>query len=278
MEQPIMRRSGESVGADVPWRRSVGAIDVHYLPQVGSTQDELKPLIAAGAPHLTMVTAGAQQAGRGRSGRSWSSPPGNLYTSTLLRPQPGWSSPLHVAFVAALAAAETVEAFVGARAPVQIKWPNDILVYGGKIAGILLESGNARLEGERLAVDWLALGVGINVASRPETGLYPTMCLADFAPPVPDLDAVLERWCTALAWQLEAWERDGFPDVRRRVLLRMAGLGEEISVRLGDGVEGRISGRLEDLDPDGALVLATPEGRRRITAGDVFLAGSAAVA
>lgn len=262
-------------GLDTPWRRTIAGVDVRYLPSTGSTQDELKALIPGGAPHLSMVCAGEQRQGRGRSGRTWSSPPGNLYTSTLLRPQPGWESPLHAAFVAALAVAETVEAFAGSRVPVQVKWPNDVLVYGGKIAGILLETGNARLEAGRLAVDWLALGVGINVASRPETGLYPTMCLADVARPPPDLDAVLERWCTALAWQLDAWERQGFADVRRRVLLRMAGLGSEVSVRLGDRDQGRVSGRFEDLDPDGALILQTETGRRVITTGDVFLGSGA---
>ena len=256
---------------DAPWQRTIDGVDVRYVPATQSTQDDLRALIAEGAPHLTMVTAGRQMMGRGRAGRSWASPPGNLYTSTLLRPQPGWSSPLHVAFVAALAVAETVEAFAGARAAVQIKWPNDVLVYGGKIAGILLETGNARLLGGTLAVDWLALGVGINVGSRPETGLYPTMCLADFGAPAPGVDDVRARYCTALVWQLDAWEKGGFADVRRRVLAQMAGLGETVSVRLGDRTEDRVSGRFLDLDPDGALILETPEGRRTITAGDVFL-------
>ncbi|MGF1624521.1 MAG: biotin--[acetyl-CoA-carboxylase] ligase [Alphaproteobacteria bacterium] len=260
--------------SDQGWRRTIDGIDVRFVPATESTQDDLRALIGEGAPHLTMVTAGEQRKGRGRSGRSWVSPPGNLYTSTLLRPQPGWSSPLHVAFVAALAVAETVEAFVGARAAVQIKWPNDVLVYGGKIAGILLETGNARLIDGALAVDWLVLGVGINVASRPETGLYPTMCLADFGVPAPDVDAVRARYCTALVWQLDAWERSGFSDVRRRVLALMAGLGEEVSVRLGGGADAQVSGRFIDLDQDGALVLETAAGRRTITAGDVFLAGA----
>lgn len=264
--------------SDAPWRRTIDGVDVRYAPSTDSTQDDLKALIAAGAPHLTMVTAGEQLKGRGRSGRSWASPPGNLYTSTLLRPQPGWSSPLHVAFVAGLAVAETVEAFVDARKPVQIKWPNDVLVYGGKIAGILLETGNARLEGSALAVDWVALGVGLNVASRPETGLYPTMCLADLTDPKPGVDDVRARYCTALAWQLEDWAAHGFAEVRRRVLARMAGLGEEVSVRLGDRPEDRVVGRFRDLDDDGALVLDTAAGPRTITTGDVFLGGTAPVA
>lgn len=265
-------------GIEGSWRRVIDGVDVHYAPTTESTQDDLRILIASDAPHLTMVSAGEQLKGRGRSGRSWSSPPGNLYTSTLLRPQPGWSSPLHAAFVAALAVAETVEFFVNARAPVQIKWPNDVLVYGGKISGILLETGNARLVEGTLAVDWLALGVGINVVSRPETGLYPTMCLADFGDPVPSVDVVRERYCSALVWQLEAWEARGFADVRQRVLGRMAGLGEPVSVRLGERPEDRIGGRFCDLDPDGALILETDTGRRTVTTGDVFLGDVAPVA
>ncbi|MEZ5670611.1 MAG: biotin--[acetyl-CoA-carboxylase] ligase [Alphaproteobacteria bacterium] len=261
--------------ADAPWRRLIDGVDVHYRPATDSTQDDLRAMIAAGAPHLTMVSAGEQRRGRGRSGRSWASPPGNLYTSTLLRPQQGWSAPMHAAFVAALAVAETVEAFVGARAPVRIKWPNDVLVYGGKIAGILMETGNARLAGAALAVDWLILGVGINVGSRPETGLYPTMCLAEFDAAA-TVDAVRERYCTALVWQLDGWERAGFADVRRRVLARMAGIGETVAVRLGDRPADRIEGRFEGLDADGALILETDGARRVITAGDVFLPGMTA--
>lgn len=265
-------------GPDGTWRRLVEGVDVHYAPTTESTQDDLRALIASGAPHLTMVSAGEQQKGRGRSGRSWSSPRGNLYTSTLLRPQPGWSSPLHAAFVAALAVAETVESFVDDRALVQIKWPNDVLVRGGKISGILLETGNARLVEGALAVDWLALGVGLNVACRPETGLYPTTCLADCGEQTPTVDQVRERYCAALVRQLDSWETHGFSDVRRRVLGRMAGLGEPVSVRLGERPEDRIGGRFCDLDPDGALILETDAGRRTITTGDVFLGDAAPVA
>lgn len=262
-----------------PWRRSVNGVDVHFTPATQSTQDDLRALIGDGAPHLTMVSAGQQVQGRGRAGRSWASPPGNLYTSTLLRPQPGWSSPLHAAFVAALAVAATVDRFAGDRGSVRIKWPNDVLVDGGKISGILLEAGNARVGADGgLAVDWLMLGVGLNVVSKPAPDLYPTACLADFCAPAPALDQVRAVYCDALVAQLAAWPRDGFAAVRQRVLTRMAGIGGPATVRVGDRTEDRVSGRFEGLDPDGALILDTEAGRRVITTGDVFLGPIAPVA
>jgi BirA family transcriptional regulator, biotin operon repressor / biotin---[acetyl-CoA-carboxylase] ligase len=262
-----------------PWRRTIAGVDVRYLPSTGSTQDELKALIAGGAPHLTMVTAGEQLQGRGRSGRSWASPPGNLYTSTLLRPQPGWSSPLHAAFVAALAVAETVRGLVRDGVAVRIKWPNDVMVDGAKIAGILLEAGNARTVGDSgLAVDWLVLGVGINVGWKPEAGLYPTARLADLCATAPTVDDVRARYCAALAAELEVWALSGFAAVRTRVLAQMAGVGGEVTVRLGDRDQDRIAGRFRDLDPDGALVLETAGGLRTVTTGDVFLGAKPPVA
>ena len=111
------------------------------LASVGSTNDEAARLADTGVPEGTVVWSREQTGGRGRRGRHWASPPGNLYTSTILRPACAAPRAAELGFVAALAVADIVP--VGR--PVRLKWPNDVLVDGGKIAGILLESAVGKL-------------------------------------------------------------------------------------------------------------------------------------
>ena len=112
------------------------------LDEAGSTNDEAKGRAADGAPDGTVVWARMQQAGRGRRGRSWASPPGNLYFSVVLRPACKARSVAQLSFVAALAVHDLVDELLPGRA--RCKWPNDILVDGGKVAGIVLAAGGAR--------------------------------------------------------------------------------------------------------------------------------------
>lgn len=120
------------------------------LGDVGSTNDEARRLAAEGAPDGTVVWARSQNAGRGRYGRSWSSPPGNLYVSLLLRPACPPATALQLGFVAAVALGEALDRRVAAAA-LTFKWPNDVLLDGRKIAGILLEFGDRRRRRARLA-------------------------------------------------------------------------------------------------------------------------------
>ena len=131
------------------------------LDEAGSTNDEAKARAAAGAPDGTVVWARQQRAGRGRRGRDWVSPPGNLYVSVILRPACEARHVAQLSFVAALAVLDLVDGPLPGRA--RCKWPNDILVDGAKVAGILLES--ALEPGGR--VDWVVLGIGVNLASHP---------------------------------------------------------------------------------------------------------------
>ena len=131
------------------------------LDEAGSTNDEAKDRAVAGAPEGTVIWARQQRAGRGRRGRAWVSPPGNLYLSVILRPACEARSVAQLSFVAALAVLDLVDGPLPGRAC--CKWPNDILVDGGKVAGILLESA-LRAEGR---VDWVVLGIGVNLASHP---------------------------------------------------------------------------------------------------------------
>lgn len=231
---------------------------------VGSTSDEAKALASAGAAHGTLVWAQEQTAGRGRLDRQWQSPRGNLYTSCILRPDVTPARAAELGFVAALAMAETVRALLPATVPVALKWPNDVLVDGGKVAGILLEAQS----GPRGAIDWLVLGMGINVVAAPTDTPYRAVALQPLGA-VADAKLVLELLYGALAERLDDWQRSGFAGIRARWLALARGLGQPIEIRQGTET---VEGRFVDLDPDGALVLETLDGRRRITTGDVHFA------
>jgi len=209
-----------------------------------------------------VVWALEQTGGRGRLDRSWSSPRGNLFSSFVLRPEAPPAQAAELGFVAALAVAETVARYVASPDQVRLKWPNDVLVDGAKIAGILLEARSASSG----LVDWVVLGIGINIAAAPEGTPYPATCIARLTETLPPVSAVLEVFAGALATWLEIWDRRGFPPVREAWLDRARGLGETLQVRQGEAL---LSGRFLDLDLDGALVLETESGVRRITAGDV---------
>ena len=233
------------------------------LDETDSTNDEAKAHAVAGAVDGTVVWARTQNAGRGRQGRVWVSPPGNLYVSVVLRPSCDARAVAQLSFVAALAAADLVDSALAGLA--RCKWPNDILVDGNKVAGILLESALGRAP----VVDWVVLGIGVNLAHHP--GLGPprpsTSLSAAGAPPIEPAEA-LERILGALARWRTMWEGQGFPAIREAWLTRAHGLGGPIRVSSG---KKQFVGTFEGLDADGSLMLLEGGGaRRRIAAGDVF--------
>ena len=210
-----------------------------------------------------MVWALRQRAGRGRRARAWASPPGNLYLSVILRPACEARHVAQLSFVAALAVLDLVDVPLPGRA--RCKWPNDILVEGGKVAGILLES--ALGAGGR--VDWVVLGIGVNLSSHPGLKGPPpsTSLVAAGAASLAPEDA-LPALLAALAGRRREWEAGGFATVREAWLARAHGLGGPVTVTSG---ERRLCGLFEGLDADGALVLAQAGGARiTIVAGDVF--------
>jgi BirA family biotin operon repressor/biotin-[acetyl-CoA-carboxylase] ligase len=230
--------------------------------RIASTNDEAKALAGNGAPAGTLVWARTQSAGRGRQGRNWVSPAGNLYFSLILRPNVAVAIAAQLGFVAAVAVAEACLA-VAPEADITLKWPNDVLLDGRKLAGILLESqasGQGRL-------DWLVVGIGINLATYPVELDYPATALA-----ATGADATPEATLPVLADVFLRWYQNwndgaGFAAVREAWLARARGLGQPIRVRLpGDTLDGRFAG----LDSDGALLLDRPDGRRRIASGEVF--------
>lgn len=226
------------------------------LASVGSTNDEAMRLAEAGAGEGTVVWAHEQTGGRGRRGRLWASPVGNLYTSTVLRPDCAAMRAAELGFVAALAVADLVPA--DGRG-VRLKWPNDVLIDGGKVAGILLESA---IGGDGRAQHVVA-GIGVNVAFAPELPdmRYPGATLGG------TVEAALSGLAAALERRLRQWRRDGFAAVRADWLDRAGPLGAEVDVRLGSGL---VRGRFAGLDGEGALLLDTLDGPRKIISGELL--------
>ena len=234
---------------------------------LGSTSDEAKRLAAAGAAAWSVVWARTQTAGRGRRGRQWTSPAGNLYTSIVLRPACPAPRAVQLGFVAAVAVAEAVAPLLDDGRRLTLKWPNDVLLDGAKIAGILPETGVAG-GGD---VDWVVLGIGVNVAHHPAgTDRLAATNLAA-AGATCTVEALLPTLLRGLMAEIAVWESQGFGAVRSAWLKRGPAVGSEISVRLADGV---LAGRFGGLDDSGALMVQSDAGTRLVTAGDVFGTGS----
>lgn len=221
---------------------TLGAPRLH-LRRVASTNDRARALAQAGAPHGTLVTAAEQTAGHGRQGRTWSAPPGTaLLCSLILRE---WDP--FVTLAAAVAVGEIVGPAAG------IKWPNDVLLDGRKVGGILVEG--------RPQEGWAVLGIGINVAVPLEDlppGLRATA--GTLGRPRADLEPTL----TTLVRGLEAWLTAPHPAVLAAWRARDALRGREIT---WDGGTGRAAG----IDAEGRLLVDTPTGTEALTAGEVHL-------
>ncbi len=235
-----------------------------FFDEMDSTNEEAKRRAGEGMAGPTWFIAESQSAGKGRRGRAWVSEPGNLYASLLLRPGGSAAEAALLSFATALAVAEAIEEVTGVSDKLRCKWPNDLLYGGKKISGILLESAS----GTDGALDWLVIGVGINLAHfPPKTDTPATSIAAEGFTGIaaPDLFAALAR---RLAGWLETWRQEGFPPIREAWLARAAGLGEEMIARTGSE---DIAGRFRGLGPKGALLIELPDGSmREILAGDVF--------
>jgi BirA family biotin operon repressor/biotin-[acetyl-CoA-carboxylase] ligase len=235
-----------------------------HLDQIDSTNEEAKRRALAGEIGPLWIRADAQSAGRGRRGRAWVSADGNLFATGLYTLTASPAEAAQLSFAAALAVGDLAHAALPG-VTVTLKWPNDVLVEGRKVAGILLESG-ARTGGGL----WLAVGIGINLAHHPEDSERPTTDLAAhgaYLSPDVALRTLAERF---EHWK-SRWAEMGFAPLRDAWIARAHGMGGPCEARLdGETVRGVFA----DLTADGALRLDLPEGGRRfISAGDVFFPG-----
>ncbi len=236
------------------------------LDETDSTNAEAERRAAAGAPAGTLIWARRQTAGRGRRGRAWQSPPGNLAFSLLLRPRVAPAAAATLGFAAGLALAGAVDGLLPAGRTSRLKWPNDLLVDGRKLAGILLEAAGSG--GSRL--DHLVLGIGVNVRAYPDDLPYPATSLAACGATA-DAAAVLAAFAEQFLPLYQAWEKLGFAAIRDAWVRRAHGYGGPVTVRLD---QATLEGRFAALDGQGALLLEMADGgRRTVTAGDLFFAG-----
>jgi BirA family biotin operon repressor/biotin-[acetyl-CoA-carboxylase] ligase len=245
---------------------AAAAADFRLSPHdtLPSTNSEALALARRGETGPLWVTARQQTAGRGRRGNAWISTPGNLYATLLLSDPAAPENAPQLSFVAALAVHDAiVDRAVTLREKLALKWPNDILCGGQKLAGILIESENVEV---RLAV---AIGIGVNCMHHPVETAYPATDLgtAGTAVSVEDLFGALSG---TMVRRLAQWQRGvGFRSVRADWLDRAAGIGGEMRVRLPKNRE--FVGRAEALDESGRLLLRLADGTlQTITAGDVF--------
>lgn len=244
----------------------MSAAPILLLDETDSTNAEARRRADAGDTGPLWIVARRQTLGRGRRGREWVSDPGNLAASLLLTTTKAPVEAAQVTFVAALAVADLLDAFVGPDS-VTIKWPNDVLIKGAKASGILVESGmhgSGRL--------WLAVGIGVNLAHAPRDTERPATSVAAHLRPdiayAPQIETAAEVLSESFSVWLDRWEGLGFQPVLDAWMARTPGLDQPCVARLGHET---VMGIAEGVAPDGALRMRLADGSLRlISAGDVF--------
>lgn len=238
-----------------------------FFDDIDTTNGEALRRALAGEQGGLWIWASRQSEGRGRIGRNWSSPVGNLYASVLLRPRCPVDVAVGLSLVAGVAVYDAVRALAGERMAegrLRLKWPNDLLIDGLKVGGVLLESGRARRAGECAVV----IGTGVNLVAHPADTLRPATDLR-----TQGVSASPSSAFAALSWATAEWlsvwrDGRGFPAIRQAWVERAQGIGSQIAVRVGGEM---VKGVFLGVDEDGALLLGPKDGaERRITAGDVF--------
>jgi len=224
--------------------------------ELDSTNSEARRLAQSGETGPLWITATRQTAGRGRRGRVWDSAPGNLAATLLLRPEAPAAIIGQLSFAAALAVAEMAVHFAPSAA-ITVKWPNDVLAEGGKLAGILLEAGPG----------WLAIGIGVNLAGFPQGTEFPATSLAQQGIAAPSSEDALTVLAARFAHWYALWMSEGFETMRAAWLARAGGLGLPIRARLPHETR---EGVFEGIDSAGALLLNEQGQVRAIAAGEVF--------
>jgi BirA family biotin operon repressor/biotin-[acetyl-CoA-carboxylase] ligase len=230
---------------------------------LGSTNDEAKRLAALGEPDGALVVADSQTAGRGRSGRQWVTPPGAaIAMSLILRPAIPSFQIAQVALLGGLAVLEGIEQATGLTA--QLKWPNDVLINGRKVAGVLAE---AAFTGDKL--ESVVLGIGVNVNAGPPLDLkldYPATCLAAEAGHPLERESLVNSILAAFDAR---YRQLGTAALRQAWAKHLAMLGKKVKVT---GPGETVSGVLEGVTGEGAVVILLESGERRIVlAGDIHL-------
>jgi BirA family transcriptional regulator, biotin operon repressor / biotin---[acetyl-CoA-carboxylase] ligase len=240
--------------------------DYHLLSfdSLDSTNEEAKRIARAGGGHGAVIWAKRQTEGRGRMDRNWVSSEGNLFVSILLKPEKPAQDLPQLSFVTAVAAIESMLPLLSNHVKLQCKWPNDILVDGRKLGGILLESFQVPEKKEH----WVVIGVGINVDSFPPRTEFPATCLKDAGVELVSAKIILSRFIHHFIEAYNHWDAKGFAIIRTKWQRHAWGLSERLCARLPDE---QIEGVAEGIDAHGSLILKLDNGKKRqIHAADVF--------
>lgn len=263
MQEDLLSAAAIETGLDTAW----AGHPCMYLDTVDSTNLTARQLAAQGAPHGTLVVAGEQTAGRGRRGRGWEAAKDeNIMMTLLVQPKlPGERLP-QLSLVCAIAVARGIEHATGLAA--QIKWPNDVVVEGKKVCGMLLE-----MTGKDGAADCVAAGVGINVHQRvfPEAFAQTASSLDVLGGARFDRAEIIRAFLRAFETRCGQLERGDWAVLMEEYRMLSATLGKRVRVI---GLDGEFVGRAVALEEKGALVVETADGRQRtVLAGDVSVRG-----
>jgi BirA family biotin operon repressor/biotin-[acetyl-CoA-carboxylase] ligase len=231
--------------------------DYHLLSyqEVDSTNEEAKRLAVGGASHGAFIWAKKQTHGRGRAAREWVSREGNLFVSVLLSPDIDLKHYQEVSFVAALAVKEMLQPIVGSNYEISLKWPNDVLLNGKKVAGVLLETVLIAKK------NWLIVGVGLNVDSHPKDVRYPATCLTEAGVQIISAKIALSRFIHHFVGRYDMWMKEGFSPVRAAWCEAGFRFGKSVTMEAGDEV---INGVFADISPEGFMIVKTAKGDMRI--------------
>ena len=261
LPEEVARALGRSGPTTIRWR-------VVYRRQVGSTNEVAKELAVQGAPEGTVVLAEEQLAGRGRLGRDWSSPPGvGVWTTLLLRPSLPPLACAPITLVTAVAVADAIEHATGLK--VGIKWPNDLLLGGRKVCGVLTE-----LAAEMERLSYLVVGIGLNVNQTsvelgPDLERRATSLRLESGAPVHRV-SLLAQLLVDFDRAYASFLRGGFPPLREHWRKRSITLGSQVRAL---GPAGIVEGVAVDVDVEGGLVVETAGGSRQIVrSGEVTTA------
>lgn len=226
---------------------------LHDYQVVESTIDEAKALLAKGAAEGTIVRAERQTAGRGRRGRVWISEPGNIYCTLILMPDCLLSQASQLSFVTAVAVGEAILPFLDASEILSYKWPNDLLLNGEKVAGILIETES---QGSQMA-QTCVVSVGLNLNSIPNNPDYPVTALMKHSSLNVNREMVFPELLAQIDYYYQLWKEKGFEPIRTKWLERAFALGQNMTATMGNQ---QIFGTFIGINDEGVLLLEDEGG------------------
>lgn len=256
----------------IPISKPVPLLESYHLlsyESLDSTNEEAKRLAIGGGGHGAVIWAKRQEAGKGRMGRTWISQDGNLFVSLLLSPPVAQEDWPQLSFAAVLAAADAVQPLLPQGEELNVKWPNDLLLNGRKLGGILLEAFNTPAKDGKPAKNWVVVGVGINIENCPPDAEIPATHLKAAGVEIVSAKIVLSRFIHHFMQRYDAWCVKGFKPIRTDWLKIAHAKGTPMRARL---MNETIHGTFQGLDEAGGCKLKLDSGKERVvTAGDVFL-------